>query len=196
MLVFSICTALANLITDGIVFGRLLRGELKVSSEIYMAAYATILCFGVVATAFSLGYRIRNARLMRAQLQQIAPQGQEVATSVARRQLQQHVWELAQTHRTKVTLLLSLSSLVAQGAFASQACAFQREADRSSCATDLPMSALNCCLLFVEESCDKTVRRFSARLVRAHDGAPSIAHAHSVRSSRRFWYRCCCSASS
>jgi hypothetical protein len=34
MLVFSICTALANLVTDGIVFGRLLRDELKVSSRV------------------------------------------------------------------------------------------------------------------------------------------------------------------
>jgi hypothetical protein len=118
MLVFSICTALANLTTDGIVFGRLLRGELKVSTEIYTAAYATILCFGVVATALSLGYRFQNARLMRAQLRQLAPQAQAITATMARRQAQQHEWELEQTYRTKVTLSLSLSSIAAQGALA------------------------------------------------------------------------------
>jgi hypothetical protein len=116
MLVLSICMALANLITDGIVFGCLLRGELKVSSEIYTAAYATILCFAVVTTALSLGYQIRSARLMRAQLRQLAPKGQ--AASEARRQAQQHEWELAQTHRTKVKLSLSLASVAAQGELA------------------------------------------------------------------------------
>jgi Ca2+/Na+ antiporter len=120
MLVFSICTALANLTTDGIVFGRLLRGKLKVSSELYTAAYATILCFGVVATALSLGYRIRNAYLLRAQLQQHAPQlspkDEPLANSDARYQLQQHEWELVRTHRTKVMLSLSLMSATAQGA--------------------------------------------------------------------------------
>ena len=123
MLVFSICTALANLTTDGIVFGRLLRGELKVSSEIYTAAYATILCFGVVATALSLGYRIRNARLMNAQLQLLAPQGHARAASEARRQSQQHEWELVQTHRSKVSLSLSLASVAAQGVVAPRTCA-------------------------------------------------------------------------
>jgi hypothetical protein len=128
MLVFSICTALANLVTDGIVFGRLLRDEVKVSSESYTAAYATILCFGVVATALSLGYRIRNARLMKAQLQQLALQGQAVAANSARHQSQQHEWERVQTHRTRVTLSLSLTSVAAQGvrAYASPALANMR----------------------------------------------------------------------
>jgi hypothetical protein len=119
MLVFSICTAVANVITDGIVFGRLLRGDLRVSSEIYTAVYATILCFGVVATALSIGYRIQNARLMKTQLQQLAPQGKARVASEVRRQSQQHEWELVQTHRTKVTLSLSLTSIAAQGACAS-----------------------------------------------------------------------------
>jgi hypothetical protein len=118
MLVLSICTALANLSTDGIVFGRLLRGDLKVSSEIYTAAYATILCFGVVATALSLGYRIRNARLVNAQLKLLAPQAQAQAASEAQRKSQQHEWELMQIHRSKVSLMLSLASVAAQGVLA------------------------------------------------------------------------------
>jgi len=119
-LVFSVCMSIANLATDGIVFRLLLRGDLKVSTEIYMAAFATIMCFGVVATGLSLGYRIRNACLMRAQLQQratqLGPQGEPLANSDARHQSQQHEWELVQTHRTKVTLSLSLMSAAAQGA--------------------------------------------------------------------------------
>jgi tryptophan-rich sensory protein len=118
MLVFSICTALANLITDGIVFGKMARGELAVPSEIFTIVYATILCFGVVATALSLGYRIRNARLMKVQLHDLAPRGQAAATTASQRQAQQHAWELVQTHRTKVTLSLSLASAAAQGVLA------------------------------------------------------------------------------
>jgi hypothetical protein len=118
MLVFSICTALANLVTDGIVFGKIARGELAVPSDIYTVVYAMILCFGVAATALSIGYRIRNARLMKVQLQELAPQGQAAATTAAQRQVQQHGWELVQTHRTKVTLSLSLASVAAQGVLA------------------------------------------------------------------------------
>ena len=172
MLVFSICSALANLITDGIVFGLLLRGELEVSSEIYTAAYATILCFGVVSTTLSLGYRIRNARLMRAQLQQLAAengasegrrqgktkQDHVVVISEVQLQLQQTEWELVQTHRTKVTLSLSMMSVVTQGARALRACVCEHQAHPLPYAAELPMSVLNCCLIFVEGSTDKTVR--------------------------------------
>jgi hypothetical protein len=115
LLVLSVCMGIANLATDAIVFDSLLRGELRVSSEIYAAAYATIFCFGVVATALSLGYRIRNARLVNVALQQLSPQHPGRTASEAHRQLQQCEWELVQTHRTKVTLSLSLVSVVAQG---------------------------------------------------------------------------------
>jgi hypothetical protein len=115
-LVFSECMAIANLATDGIVFGRMLRGDLQASSEIYTAAYATILCFGIVSTALSFGYRLRNACLVRTHLQGLVPQGEALATKEAHRQARQHEWELVQTHRTKVTLSLALLSVVAQGA--------------------------------------------------------------------------------
>jgi lysylphosphatidylglycerol synthetase-like protein (DUF2156 family) len=115
MLVLSICMALGNLATDGIVCSSLLRGDLRVSTPIYTASYVVLLCFGVVVTVLSMGYRLRNARLMHAQLQQVAPQGPAVATGEARRQAQQSEWELVQTHRTKVTLTLSLASVAAQG---------------------------------------------------------------------------------
>jgi hypothetical protein len=115
MLVLSICMALANLATDGIVCNSLLRGDLRVSTPIYTASYIVLLCFGVVVTVLSIGYRLRNARLMHAQMQQIAPQGRAVAAGEALHQAQQSEWELVQTHRTKVTLTLSLASVAAQG---------------------------------------------------------------------------------
>jgi hypothetical protein len=115
MLVLSICMALGNLATDGIVCNSLLRGNLRVSTPIYTASYVVLLCFGVVVTVLSIGYRLRNARLMHAQMQQVAPQGRAVATGEARRQAQQSEWELVQTHRSKVTLTLSLASVAAQG---------------------------------------------------------------------------------
>jgi hypothetical protein len=115
MLVLSICMALGNLATDGIVCSSLLRGDLRVSTPIYTASYVVVLCFGVVVTVLSIGYRLRNARLMHAQMQQVAPQGRAVAAGEAWRQAQQSEWELMQTHRTKVTLTLSLASVAAQG---------------------------------------------------------------------------------
>ena len=120
--------ALGNLATDGIVCSSLLRGDLSVSTTSYTASYVVLLCFGVVVTVFSVGYRLNNARLMHAQLQQIAPQGPAVATGEARRQAQQSEWELVQTHRTKVTLTLSLASVAAQGvrfAVRARACVHQ-----------------------------------------------------------------------
>jgi hypothetical protein len=116
MMVLSICMALGNLATDAIVCRGLLRGDLRVSTMLYTASYVVLLCFGVVVTVLSIGYRLRNARLMHAQLRQVAPQGHAVTTSEARRQAQQSEWELVQIHRTKVTLSLSLASVAAQGA--------------------------------------------------------------------------------
>jgi hypothetical protein len=115
MLVLSICMALGNLATDGIVCNSLLRGDLRVSTALYAATYVVLLCFGVVVTVLAIGYRLRNARLMHAQLQRVVPHGRAVATGEAQRQAQQSEWELVQTHRTKVTLSLSLASVAAQG---------------------------------------------------------------------------------
>jgi hypothetical protein len=115
MLVLSISMALGNLATDGIVCNSLLRGDLRVSTPIYTASYVVLLSFGVVVTVLSVGYRLRNARLMHAQLQRVVPHGRAVATGEAQRQAQQSEWELVQTHRTKVTLSLSLASVAAQG---------------------------------------------------------------------------------
>jgi len=123
-LVLSGCMALANLITDGIVFDTLLHGGHKISTEIYTAAFATVLCFGFITTALSFGYRIHNARRIQAQLHQLDPRAQAVAAEQAHRQAKQYQWELLQTDRTKVTLSLSIMTLIAQGALAPKRCIF------------------------------------------------------------------------
>jgi hypothetical protein len=139
MLVLSISMALGNLATDGIVCNSLLRGDLRVSTPIYTVSYIVLLCFGVGVTVLAIGYRLRNARLMHAQLQQVVPQGRAVATGEAQRQAQQSEWELVQTHRTKVTLTLSLASVAAQGV----RCCY---ASPRVCASSLPDSqALQIC---------------------------------------------------
>ncbi len=85
-----------------------------------------VLCFGVVTTALSLGYRLRNALMMRAHVLELGQEvraarlslgqeGQAAKFSKARRQAQQHEYELVQVQRTKVVASLVLLSVVAQG---------------------------------------------------------------------------------
>jgi hypothetical protein len=84
-------------------------------NEGYKAAYVTFLCLGVLTTALSMAYRLRNAHQMQAHVRELGQQGPKVSASAAQRQAQQHEWELVQTHRTKVILSLSLLSIFAQG---------------------------------------------------------------------------------
>ena len=106
----------ADLITDALAYARLQSGEIAVPNDAYRAAYAVVLCFGVVTTVLSLAYRLRNARLMRAYVLELGKQNPKATVSAARKQAQQHEWELAQTHRTKIIASLALLSIVAQGA--------------------------------------------------------------------------------
>ncbi len=117
-LVGSVCLGLADLITDAITYARLRSGDVAVPNEGYKAAYAAVLSVGAVTTALSLLYRLRNAHMMRAHLRE---QGRAESTSVARRQAQQHEWELAQTHRTKRISTLALLSVATQGSLPLQA---------------------------------------------------------------------------
>ena len=115
-LVGSVCLGLADLITDAITYARLRSGDVAVPNEGYKAAYAAILSVGAVTTVLSLLYRLRNAHIMRAHLREFGQQhGQTENTSEARQQAQQHEWELAQTHRTKVISVLALLSVATQG---------------------------------------------------------------------------------
>jgi hypothetical protein len=111
-----VCLGVADLITDVLAYARLQSGEIVIPNELYHAAYAVVLCFGVVTTVLSLGYRLRNARLMRAYVLELGKHDHKASVSAARKQAQQHEWELAQTHRTKIIASLALLSIVAQGA--------------------------------------------------------------------------------
>jgi hypothetical protein len=115
-LVGSVCLGLADLVTDGIAYARFANGDIVVPNEGYKAAYAAVLCFGVVTTALSLGYRLRNAHLVRAHVLELGQQGRAASVSEARRQAQQHQYELAQTQRMKVVSSLALLSVALQGA--------------------------------------------------------------------------------
>jgi hypothetical protein len=108
----------ADLVTDGLAYARLQSGQITVPNDAYPyhASYTVALCFGVVTTAISLGYRLRNARLMRAHVLELGNQDHKASVSAARKQAQQHEWELVQTHRTKIIASLALLSIVAQGA--------------------------------------------------------------------------------
>ena len=117
----SICAGVASLITDGIAYIRLVHGDNPVSEE-YKAVYIVLLCFGVATATISLAYRLRNLGLVHVQLdaahgrrESAGASERDRAISEPRRQVQQQEWELAQTHRTKVTLSLSLLSVALQG---------------------------------------------------------------------------------
>ena len=115
-LVGSTCLGLADIITYSIAYARLRSGDVAVPNEGYKSAYVVVLCFGVVTTALSLAYRLRNARAVRAHVRELGEQGRTIASaSAARRQAQQNEWELAQTHRTLVILSLALLSVAMQG---------------------------------------------------------------------------------
>jgi hypothetical protein len=119
-LVGSVCLGLADLVTDGITYARLVHGDIAVPNKGYKAAYTMVLCFAVVATVLSLAYRLRNASLVRGHVRKLGEQGLQGRkvgrASALRQQAQQHQWELEQTHRTKVILQLALLSVAAQGA--------------------------------------------------------------------------------
>ena len=114
-LVGSVCLGLADLITDAITYARLRSGEVAVPNEGYKAAYAAVLSVGAVTTVLSQLYRLRNAHIMRAHLRELGERGRAESTSEARQQAQQHEWELAQMHRTKVISALALLSVATQG---------------------------------------------------------------------------------
>jgi hypothetical protein len=158
-MVASVFLGVADVVTDGITCARLLHGDIPVSNERYTVAYVTILSFGVAATVLSLAHRFRNAVLLREHLLEVGQLRRKVTLSGARRQAEQHEYELVQTHRTLVILSLSLLSVMAQGTAPrlthSLACCGSISARMHA---GLPMSLLNICLVFVEESSDKMVR--------------------------------------
>ena len=114
-LVGSVCMGLADIVTDAFAGARLLSGDVVVPNEGYKVAYVLFLCLGVLTTAVSLACRLRNARLVRKKLLEQSQQGRIARASAARRQAQQHEWELAQTRRANTISWLALLSVAAQG---------------------------------------------------------------------------------
>jgi hypothetical protein len=137
-LVVTLFFQLADIVTDGIACSRLLHGDVSVAAtKTYTVVYIVLLCLGVVATGVSVVYRLRNARLMNSSLKELAQISARFTESDSelqrqkskdqlggrqqhdfRRQAQQHEWELAQTHRTKVATTLEVLSILLQGACA------------------------------------------------------------------------------
>ncbi len=196
-LVGSVCLGLADLITDAITYARLRTGDVAVPSEGYKAAYAAVLSVGAVTTALSLLYRLRNAQIMRAQLRE---QGRAESTSVARQQAQQHEWELAQTHRTKVISMLALLSVATQGLPPLQAAQNARVSRGATMRQDrghgpgaagvagLPMSVINCCIVFSSDKrADAMVRVFLGSDMPERSAWLS---AEGWESTDRCWVRC------
>ena len=132
---------LADVITDGIACSRLLHGDVSVAAtKTYTVVYIVLLCLGVIATGVSVLYRLRNARLMNSSLKELGRNSARFTISARftesdselqrqnskdrlggrqqhdfRRQAQQYEWELAQTHRTKVSATLEVLSILLQG---------------------------------------------------------------------------------
>ena len=130
---------LADVITDGIACSRLLHGDVSVAAtKTYTVVYIVLLCLGVVATGVSVVYRLRNARWMNSSLKELGQSSarftesdnklQRQKSKDFRRQAQQHEWELAQTHRTKVSAALEIFSILVQGA-----CAVVRHCELRCC---------------------------------------------------------------
>ena len=199
-LVGSVCLGLADLITDAITYARLRSGDVAVPNEGYKAAYAAVLSVGAVTTALSLLYRLRNAHIMRAHLRELRERGRTENTSVARQQAQQHEWELAQTHRSKVISLLALLSVATQGSLPLQAAQNARVSRGATMRQDRghgpgaagvagsPMSVINCCIVFSSDKrADAMVRVF---LVSVVPERPAWLSAEGWESTDRCWVRC------
>jgi hypothetical protein len=158
-LVGSVCFGVADIATDAIVCSRLLHGDVEVPNEGYTAAYVAVMCFGVVAAAVSLAYRLHNARQVRAQLQELAKFGRIVSATAAQRQAQRHEFELAQTYRTKAILSLSLLSIAVQGAAQAARDRLRSFGSLTAAVAGLPMSILNCYAIVIRDTgADKMVR--------------------------------------
>jgi hypothetical protein len=117
-LVGSMFMGVADLITDVITYNRLQSGTIDLADD-YKAAYVATLCFGAVTTIVALVYRLHNARRVRANVLDLGKHGRAATASEAQGHVQQHEFELAQTHRTKLILSLSLLTVATQGALSS-----------------------------------------------------------------------------
>jgi hypothetical protein len=77
-----------------------------------------VFAFGVVGVVVSVTYRVRSALLVRDRVRALVLREGREEMSELRVKVERHEWELAQTHRTKVWLLLALMTIGVQGTFA------------------------------------------------------------------------------
>ena len=145
-LVGALCMEFTDFATDVLVCYKILRGDVPVPRSIYKNCYVGLTCFGAVAFVCSVGYRLRNAHLVRkyvrenGQLEQAlsrdAPetaarratttrldlQRSESSSRVAgvagvhERALQHLEFELAQLRRSRVLAALTLMTAAVEGA--------------------------------------------------------------------------------
>jgi hypothetical protein len=117
-IVGTVLLDVADVVTDGFTLNRILRGEVQAATQGYQAAYTTVFAFGVVGVVVSVTYRVRSALLVRDRVRALVLRQGREEMSELRVKVERHEWELAQTHRTKVWLLLALMTIGVQGTFA------------------------------------------------------------------------------
>lgn len=117
-IVGTVLLDVADVVTDGFTVVRILRGEVQAATQGYQAAYTTVFAFGVVGVVVSVTYRVRSALLVRDRVRALVLREGREEMSELRVKVERHEWELAQTHRTKVWLLLALMTIGVQGTFA------------------------------------------------------------------------------
>ena len=90
---------------------------MKFSSPSYKPAYVIFTALSIFGAVVSVLYRIRNARLLSAHVQEAlqAASRNIGARSVRQRQGQKYEWELVQTHRTLVVLSLNMMTVAVEG---------------------------------------------------------------------------------
>ena len=92
---------------------------MKFSSPSYKPAYVIFTALSIFGAVVSVLYRIRNARLLSAHVQEALQAASRnigaSSRSVRQRQGQKYEWELVQTHRTLVVLSLNMMTVAVEG---------------------------------------------------------------------------------
>jgi hypothetical protein len=92
---------------------------MKLSSQSYKPAYVIFTAVAIFGAVVSVLYRIRNARLLLAHVQEALQAASRnigaSARSVRQQQGQKYEWELVQTHRTLIVLSLNVMTVAVEG---------------------------------------------------------------------------------
>jgi hypothetical protein len=88
----------------------------------------------------------------------VSQQGVTRGATEAGKQAQRFEWELVQGTRVKVTLALTLMTLAVQGALRMIDCLIRTVSFRTTvCSSDLPMSVMNICMVFIDKNTHRVV---------------------------------------